>query len=155
MQDKRCIKCGQTKPINDFYAHKMMKDGHLNECKECTKKRVRDHYRMNPEARAVYERRRAKDPKRRAAQARYNRASALRNPGKRAARVLLGNALRDGRIKKGPCENCGRKDGVEAHHEDYCRPLDVSWFCFGCHQKRHGNHAVAERRFKRGDQEDG
>ena len=35
---KRCFKCGLEKELTQFYKHKEMSDGHLNKCKECTKK---------------------------------------------------------------------------------------------------------------------
>ena len=35
---KVCFKCGIEKPLKDYYKHNGMTDGHLNKCKECTKK---------------------------------------------------------------------------------------------------------------------
>jgi len=34
---KKCFKCGVEKPLEDFYKHKKMEDGHLGKCKTCTK----------------------------------------------------------------------------------------------------------------------
>ena len=34
---KKCIRCGNDKELDDFYAHPQMLDGHLNKCKECCK----------------------------------------------------------------------------------------------------------------------
>lgn len=42
MKSKVCFKCRDEKPLTDYYKHKQMGDGHLNKCKVCTKRDVRE-----------------------------------------------------------------------------------------------------------------
>ena len=35
---KKCFKCNIVKDLTEYYKHKKMGDGHLNKCKDCTKK---------------------------------------------------------------------------------------------------------------------
>lgn len=45
--EKPCKKCGETKPLTDFYTHVSTKDGHLNTCKVCHLNRMK-HYPAVP-----------------------------------------------------------------------------------------------------------
>lgn len=50
------------------------------------------------------------------------------NPQKRKAQQFVFCALRNGTLQKQPCAVCGYEK-VEAHHEDYSKPLEVIWLC--------------------------
>jgi len=158
MSDRACKKCGLSKPASDFYPLQK------SECKECTKRRVRetraaniDHYREfdkrranlphRVEARKAYaETDQGREARRRANSAYFKRSPEKRKesikkwieayPEKRKAHndVLL--ALYHGTLTPKPCESCGASP-AQAHHDDYSRPLDVRWLCPPCHAAHH------------------
>lgn len=150
---KTCKDCGVHKPLTDYYAHSAMSDGHLSSCKECVKSRVKLHREKNIERVRKYdrnrpnhkervqktlerERQKKKDPEYRAKIAAQKREWQRKNAEKRAAHVLLNNAVRDGRVKKLPCVVCG-SELSEGHHEDYTKPLEVVWLCRKHHAEAH------------------
>jgi len=61
------------------------------------------------------------------------------------ARQILKYQMRAGRIKEEPCKKCGSTEDVNAHHEDYSKPLDVVWLCRQCHLELHNNKLIEER----------
>lgn len=57
-----------------------------------------------------------------------------KNPLKYKARYSVRNAIVSGKlIKPDNCIECGICTQVEAHHEDYLKPLEVMWLCKACH----------------------
>lgn len=132
---KKCFKCGVVKALHDFYTHKTMKDGHLNKCKECAKTDVKKHRRENDSVRE-YDNRRSKEPHRLEMMRFISKRWREENPDGYRAHTAVGNAIRDGRLVRMPCEVCGNKRS-HAHHEDYAKPFDVTWLCALHHHRLH------------------
>ena len=47
---KKCVKCGEEKPLDDFYKAAGMRDGHRNDCKPCNLAAQRERYVADPES---------------------------------------------------------------------------------------------------------
>ena len=157
---KTCFKCGQDKPLDDFYRHPAMKDGRLGKCKDCAKADVLQRRNENIEYVRAYDRARgalqhrveARNAYKQTAQGKAAHAVGrqsyiARYPKIYAAHHAVANALRDGRIERKPCEWCGASK-AHAHHFDYEKPLDVTWLC----QKHHQVVHKADREHKRRDE---
>jgi len=131
---KICGTCKVEKNESDFGKRKASIDGLAAKCKSCQKeydkKRLRDPKRMK--MRRDYQKTEAG----KAAHSKAVKKWADSNTVKRAAHILIGNYVRDGKILKQPCEKC-RNPKAEAHHDDYAKPLDVRWLCVDCHNKWH------------------
>lgn len=76
MKTKRCNKCGEVKPITEFYKNRTRKDGLYSNCKECASKYQKEYRKKYPEMRRRYER---ENRKRISEKAREKR---LKNPHK-------------------------------------------------------------------------
>lgn len=68
-------------------------------------------------------------------------------PERRRANSLVGTAIANGTLTQQPCETCGSRRNVEAHHDDYARPLDVRWLCKSHHRQHHVKHGSAPNAF--------
>ena len=58
------------------------------------------------------------------------------NPLKVRIENILQYAVRYGRIKRQPCEVCGKKK-THGHHKDYNKPLKAIWLCPLHHKEIH------------------
>ncbi len=61
----------------------------------------------------------------------YMRKNMKEHPEKWEARALARK-----HVPKKPCGVCGHEK-VQAHHEDYSKPLDVNWLCKKHHVEAH------------------
>lgn len=149
---KVCFKCSVEKPLYEFYKHKMMADGHVNKCKECNKSDVRRNRADKIDYYLEYDKQRADLPRRVEARKMYSQTTQgkrsrqrgnskwrANNIIKRSAHIIVGNYLRDGKLKKPDnCETCGdEKVRLHGHHDDYAYPLSVRWLCPKCHSLWH------------------
>jgi hypothetical protein len=143
---KKCFKCGIEKSLDEFYKHSQMGDGHLNKCKECTKLDTKANYRKNIQNYNKYEEERSKNIDRILNRRRRNRLYALRNPDKKRSQAILRGAVIRGLIlKPNICSVCNNvNERLQAHHQNYEKPLEVIWLCGKCHRSIHQN-SLAQR----------
>lgn len=71
------------------------------------------------------------------------------------AQNLAEKAIRRGILKRpDTCQQCGQqpapfadgRSGIQAHHDDYNRPLEVRWLCQLCHHAWHQVHTPIARK---------
>jgi|SRR6185312_2103864 len=170
---KICTRCGISRPDEQFGRNKKMRDGLDSWCNPCRSERQRARYSANSEKYREYSREyRKTSANPRLYSARYRKdhhedvlattrrwreknrekvaayGAAIRGTLNRKARDAVNLAVKTGKLTVTPCERCGYAIGVQAHHEDYARPLDVTWLCRACHGERH-REINEERRNKR------
>ena len=133
---KLCRKCKEIKPIYEFYHHPETMDGYEGKCKECHASNValRRAERMKvPELRerelSLHRKRnlRYKLPQR--------KYSALVQWREKNKHKVAAHSQVYYKLDRKPCEVCGKK--AHAHHEDYSKPLEVTWLCHKHHRERH------------------
>jgi ribosomal protein S27AE len=140
--EKQCKKCLRTKSIDDFWKRSDVLDGHFGKCKECALDDLKKYQKDNHD-RLINLRRLRYDivgyaPKWRSKEAtkRAKKKWAENHRDEKRARDRVCHAVHTGKlIRPDFCSKCSSIGRVEAHHEDYSRPLDVIWLCKKCHAK--------------------
>lgn len=59
-------------------------------------------------------------------------------------RSLTRGYIKSGKLIKKPCEVCGYDKYVEAHHDDYNKPMEIRWLCRNHHREHHMNEKNKE-----------
>ena len=119
---RRCPRCEREKPAAEFGTR--VKRGRVEPQAYCRACMVAYHkeWRSTPQGGAKF--------------AAKSRESKQRYPERERARNALSYAIRLGRVERGDCyaacPECAGK--IEAHHDDYSRPLDVVWTCRAHHR---------------------
>ena len=133
---KKCSSCGDIKAFDLFQKRSASRDGLTSSCDSCLK--IRDRARYINERSYRLERHKIYMLSEKGKQSHKESVEKWQanNKEKRAAHILLGSAIKQKKITKAPCAKCGELK-VEAHHEDYSRPLDVTWLCQPHHKARH------------------
>ena len=148
---KTCRECNVEKPLSEFYVHARMKDGHLNKCKQCVKARVDKYVKANPDKKKQWSRNYATSEAgleraksylltERGKAVSKNRAKNYRknHPIRDRATYLVSYEIKCGRlIRPEVCSSCNAECKPHGHHDNYTKPLDVTWLCEPCHKKWH------------------
>lgn len=137
---KKCKKCLEVKNENEFYKHSQMKDGLLNFCKSCVIVRVSSYWYKNVEIHRIKERerwqRRKSNPNEIERRKKYNRDWYAKDKNRCKSHGAVHRKLKP----KEYCEICGIKAKMNAHHDNYEKPLEVLWCCVLCHRKIHNKN---------------
>ena len=162
---KLCSRCKEMKALDDFGKSNKTKCGLRGDCKKCrnarrllNRERIislnklwydRNKEKVNAKRKSPENRKKARDYKALNAE-KYNRLRGLyrsreesrkereKHRDKINARKILNYHVSKGHIIKfDACQECGSKERIHGHHENYSKPLEVIWLCNKCHQRRH------------------
>lgn len=151
MQILTCSKCGLDKPEGEFSLRRGTVRGRKSHCKVCVKIRNdglaetrsiknKERYKENPQffINKTQSWRKENPGDWKNISSRASSRSNETHPNERAARIAVGNALRDGKIDPQPCFTCGSTK-VEAHHASYSSDMKlcVTWLCREHHREIH------------------
>ena len=115
---KRCSRCREVKPVEEFFRNAARHDGLTSYCKVCFPEHAA--YMRSQQSRGFKHNK-----------ARYVRGRRRTDPGFRRkddVRNFTRLAVRLGLITRHSCSACGNPN-TEAHHTDYTKPLEVQWLC--------------------------
>ena len=145
---KICTKCDESKGLECFTT----KSGNVtSRCKRCLAENNMKWARNNPDKIKIIRKVHYQENKEACNQ--VNKQWIQENPerakeikqrsrklhaDKHKARAKVEYAVKSGKLTKPElCSRCEKESMVEAHHDNYKKPLDVVWVCRNCHYEIH------------------
>ncbi len=123
----RCQHCYESNPLL-LHRQSANKYGSVYYmCRNCSKERARKY---------------ASTEKGRLAIRKAIYKSMLKHKEKQKARALVNFYVKTGKIEKPKQCFCGNTKSIQAHHEDYSKPLAIDWLCRDCHTVIHRKELV-------------
>jgi hypothetical protein len=123
---KLCGTCRRVFPLANFHKRSACKDGHAPVCGSCHRDYMREYVKRNRNL---------------VSHAKSNAEYRIRNPEKEIAHSIVRKAIRLGELVRPEiCPGCDETIFVEAHHNDYKKPLEINWLCSKCHGLEHRNY---------------
>lgn len=142
MESKKCLTCSEIKSIDDFH---LIDSGtrYLSYCKKCSNLRIMKKYYENREEALVKFKKRYENAEYRAKDIEKSKRYYDKNPLKMKTRAKTRYLVKTGKLTKLPCKICGDVN-VQAHHDDYNNPLQVTWLCKTHHAEHHRKYKELE-----------
>lgn len=113
---KQCTRCREVKPTYDFHKKGDSRDKYSHYCAECSREASRLRRKRLP-----------------------NDWRSRSGSVEVVARQMVRNRIHGGTLERGACEVCGVSKDIQAHHNDYSKPLEVRWLCRKHHVEYHYN----------------
>ena len=132
MKMRRCSRCKRLRSLDAYHRDRSGPDGRARRCKACVSEQTAAWARRN-----------------RAQKNATDAAFKRRRRDRDRAHGAVKRAISRGQLERpDACERVGFnghacEGPIEAHHDDYARPLDVAWLC-----KLH--HGIAQEMYHRG-----
>lgn len=150
---KPCLGCGKIKRLSGFHTQATGVGGRTARCIECANIRVlanrnadrenanaqgREWYARNKEKRGLSISAYQKSAKGKAVRRASSERSKRNYPEKASAHAAVRQAIKSGLLHKASsCAKCGSHQHIQGHHDDYSKPLEVTWLCVPCHVRLH------------------
>lgn len=138
----RCRDCCIDRDAEEFPRRGRNDRKRRGTCRSCIRNAARRRREARREELQAYDRRRHQEPARKQAHREHVAAYRARYPERHSARRAVARALKNGTLVRLPCEVCGSLK-TQAHHDDYSKPLEVTWLCFRDHRARHGQVSLS------------